>query len=132
MGRLEGTAVDRGKGEHVGGAGARWRAALGMRSAGPRGEWPTGAPDADELAKGFDALFAEPPAGVWHAPGRVALLGEHTAPSGGAGLYAALPWGVTAAVGAVPGDPRVRTAALSGQIGRASGRGRGQVMDVPV
>ena len=91
-----------------------------MRSAGPQGEWPTETPDADGLAKGFDTLFASPPAGVWHAPGRIALLGEHTAPSGGVGLYAALPWGVTAAVGLVPGDPRVRTAAPGGPL-RARG-----------
>ncbi|MFL1379588.1 MULTISPECIES: galactokinase family protein [unclassified Nocardiopsis] len=108
----------------MGGAGARWRAALGMRSAGPRGGWPTAAPDADELAKGFDALFGEPPAGVWHAPGRIALLGEHTAPSGGVGLYAALPWGVTVAVGTVPGDARVRTASLSGPLRARGPEGR--------
>lgn len=95
-----------------------------MRSAGPRGEWPAGAPDADALAKGFDALYGEPPAGVWHAPGRIALLGEHTDASGGAALYAALPWGVTVAVGAVPGDPRVRTAALSGPLRARGPQGR--------
>ncbi|MFD6098550.1 galactokinase family protein [Nocardiopsis flavescens] len=100
----------------MGGAGARWRAVLGMRTAGPRGEWPAGAPDPDRLAEGFGGLYGGPPAGVWHAPGRAALLGEHTAPSGGVGLYAALPWGVTAAVGTVPGDPRVRTASLSGPL----------------
>ncbi|MDE3720548.1 galactokinase family protein [Nocardiopsis sp. N85] len=100
----------------MGGAGARWRAVLGVRSAGPRGEWPTRTPDADELAKAFDTLYGGPAAGVWHAPGRVALMGEHTAASGGVGLYTALPWGVTAAVGPVPGDPAVRAATLNGPL----------------
>ncbi|CAL9533067.1 Galactokinase [Nocardiopsis dassonvillei] len=95
-----------------------------MRPAGPRGEWPAGAPDPDELAEGFSALYGEAPAGVWHSPGRIALLGEHTAASGGAGLYAALPWGVTAAVGPVPGDPRVRAAALSGPLRTRGPQGR--------
>ncbi len=82
---------------------ARWRAALGLRSAGPRGEWPTTAPDADAVAGAFAAAYGTAAGGVWRAPGRVALLGEHTAASGGAALYAALPWGVTAAVGLAPG-----------------------------
>lgn len=99
----------------MGGAGARLRAVLGVRSAGPRGAWPAEAPDADALAEGFGARFGAPPAGVWHAPGRLALMGEHTAASGGVGLYAALPWGVTAAVGPAPG-PGVRVATLSGAL----------------
>ncbi|WP_241479546.1 galactokinase family protein, partial [Nocardiopsis lucentensis] len=83
---------------------------MGLRPAGPRGEWPTTAPDADALAGDFATAYGMVAGGVWHAPGRVALLGEHTAASGGAALYAALPWGVTAAVGIAPGgDVRVAT-----------------------
>lgn len=88
----------------MGGAGARLRAVLGVRSAGPRGTWPTEPPDPDALAKSYEARFGALPSGVWHAPGRLALMGEHTAASGGAGLYTTLPWGVTAAVGPAPGD----------------------------
>ncbi|GAA1437689.1 galactokinase family protein [Nocardiopsis tropica] len=99
----------------MGGAGARLRAVLGVRSAGPRGAWPAEAPDADALAEGFRARFGEAPAGVWHAPGRLAVMGEHTAAAGGVGLYTALPWGVTAAVGPAPG-PEVRVATLSGPL----------------
>lgn len=94
-------------------AGARLRAVLGVRSTGPVGTWPERAPDADALVQRFDTWFGTPPAGVWHAPGRLALMGEHTVASGGVGLYVALPWGVTAAVGPSP-DPRVHVTALGG------------------
>lgn len=94
----------------MGSAGARLRAVLGVRSSGPLGAWPTEAPDADALVREFHARFDAPPAGVWHAPGRLAVLGEHTEVSGGAGLYTALPWGATVAVGTLPGrDVRVAT-----------------------
>jgi|SRR5579875_44358 len=33
---------------------------------------------AERAAKGFEAAFGRPPAGVWSAPGRVNLIGEHT------------------------------------------------------
>ncbi|WP_304451856.1 galactokinase family protein [Nocardiopsis sp. YSL2] len=87
----------------MGGAGARLRAVLGVRSAGPLGEWSAEAPDPDELAKEYLERFGEAPAGVWRAPGRLALMGEHTTVAAGPALYAALPWGVTAAVGEAPG-----------------------------
>lgn len=91
------------------------RAVLGVRSAGPRGEWPAEAPDPGTLSERFAARHGSSPAGVWHAPGRLALMGEHTAASGGAGLYAALPWGVTAAVGPAPG-PEVDVATVRGPL----------------
>ncbi|WP_159943867.1 MULTISPECIES: galactokinase family protein [unclassified Nocardiopsis] len=99
----------------MGGAGARLRAVLGVRSSGPLGAWPDRAPDADALVRAFGERFGEPPAGVWHAPGRLALMGEHTAASGGVGLYAALPWGVTAALATVAA-PGVRVAAPGGPL----------------
>lgn len=99
----------------MGCAGARLRAVLGVRSSGPRGTWPAQAADADTLIQGFEARFGAPPAGVWHAPGRLAVMGEHTAASEGVGLYTALPWGVTTAVGPAP-DPGVHVATLSGAL----------------
>ncbi|WP_026115451.1 galactokinase family protein [Nocardiopsis kunsanensis] len=83
----------------MGGAGARLRAMLGAGAAGPRGPWPETPPNPDTLAQVFHERFAAPPAGVWHAPGRLALMGEHTVASEGVGLYTALPWGVTVALG---------------------------------
>ncbi|GIH92230.1 galactokinase [Planobispora siamensis] len=44
-----------------------------------------------------ESFGAEPP-GVWHAPGRVNLIGEHTDYNDGFVLPFAVPWGVTAAV----------------------------------
>ncbi|WP_435108281.1 galactokinase family protein [Nocardiopsis synnemataformans] len=99
----------------MGSAGARLRAVLGVRSAGPRGTWPEEAPDADALVRNFETRFGTPPEGVWHAPGRLAVMGEHTAASAGVGLYAALPWGVTAAVGPAP-DRGVHVAAPNGPL----------------
>ncbi|MBX3100252.1 MAG: galactokinase [Salinibacterium sp.] len=32
----------------------------------------------DEVAQGFEDIFGSPPAGIWSAPGRVNLIGEHT------------------------------------------------------
>lgn len=83
----------------MGDAGTRLRAMLGVGPAGPRGPWPETPPNPDTLAQVFHVRFAAPPAGVWHAPGRLALMGEHTAASEGVGLYTALPWGVTVALG---------------------------------
>jgi len=46
----------------------------------------------------FRDSYGVEPAGVWHAPGRVNLIGEHTDYNDGFVLPFALPWGVTAAV----------------------------------
>ncbi|GAB3485791.1 galactokinase family protein [Nocardiopsis coralliicola] len=59
---------------------------------------PFAAVQAGELAAEFGRRFGGVPDGVWHAPGRVVLMGEPLDPSGGPLLTAALPWGVTAAV----------------------------------
>ncbi|MFI6574616.1 galactokinase family protein [Nocardiopsis sp. NPDC050513] len=99
----------------MGGLGARWRAVLGLRPAGPRGDWPSSAPDADALAEAFTRRYGVPAGGVWRAPGRVALMGEHTTASGGAALYAALPWGVTAAAG-LTSDGGVHAATAHGAL----------------
>lgn len=95
--------------------GARVRAVLGARTGGPVGDWPE-APDDETLRAAYGRLFGTEPEGLWHAPGRLALMGEHTASSGGAALYAALPWGVTVAVGTAP-DGRLRVATPSGPLG---------------
>jgi galactokinase len=44
----------------------------------------------------FRAAFGREPEGVWHAPGRVNLIGEHTDYNDGFVLPFAVPWGVTA------------------------------------
>ncbi|GAA4186717.1 galactokinase [Streptosporangium oxazolinicum] len=46
----------------------------------------------------FRDSYGMEPAGVWHAPGRVNLIGEHTDYNDGFVLPFALPWGVSAAV----------------------------------
>ena len=94
--------------------GARVRAVLGARTGGPVGEWPE-EPGDEALLSAHAELFGTAPEGLWHAPGRLALMGEHTAASGGAALYAALPWGVKAAV-STSADGRVRVAAPSGPL----------------
>ncbi|WP_239647042.1 galactokinase family protein [Nocardiopsis salina] len=88
---------------------------LGLRPAGPRGAWPQSPPDPDALAQAFTQRFHVPPAGVWHAPGRLALMGEHTAVSEGVGLYAALPWGVRVALGPAE-DGKVQAASPEGPL----------------
>lgn len=100
----------------MGVTGARLHAVLGTRSPGPVGEWPGSAPGPDALTDAFTRYFDGEPAGSWYAPGRLALMGEHTAASGGPALFAALPWGVTAAVG-TSDDGRVRVATPNGPLG---------------
>ncbi|MEV7007767.1 galactokinase [Streptosporangium sp. NPDC051022] len=46
----------------------------------------------------FRETFGAEPQGVWRAPGRVNLIGEHTDYNDGLVLPFAVPWGVTAAV----------------------------------
>ncbi len=50
------------------------------------------------VADAFHAAHRRAPEGVWHAPGRVNLIGEHTDYNDGFVLPFALPWGVSAAV----------------------------------
>ncbi|WP_214415954.1 galactokinase [Sphaerisporangium fuscum] len=49
-------------------------------------------------AEAFRTAFGHEPEGVWRAPGRVNLIGEHTDYNDGFVLPFAVPWGVTAAV----------------------------------
>ncbi|MBG0816057.1 galactokinase [Planomonospora sp. ID82291] len=50
------------------------------------------------VVEAFQESFGAEPQGVWHAPGRVNLIGEHTDYNDGFVLPFAVPWGVTAAV----------------------------------
>ncbi|MFE9242538.1 galactokinase family protein [Nocardiopsis sp. NPDC006938] len=102
----------------MGVTGARVRAVLGARARGPVGDWPEAPSDAD-LRDGYARRFGTAPEGVWHAPGRLALMGEHTAASGGAALFVALPWGVTVALGTAPGG-RAHVATPDGRLGARS------------
>lgn len=52
---------------------------------------PTDAPVAKDLAGAFTETYADPPEGVWAAPGRVNLIGEHTDYNDGWCLPLALP-----------------------------------------
>jgi galactokinase len=51
------------------------------------------------VADAFREAYGTNPEGVWHAPGRVNLIGEHTDYNDGFVLPFAVPWGVTAAAG---------------------------------
>ncbi|MCG5212018.1 galactokinase [Streptosporangium sp. KLBMP 9127] len=50
------------------------------------------------VIEAFREMFGADPQGVWHAPGRVNLIGEHTDYNDGFVLPFAVQWGVTAAV----------------------------------
>src|SRR4051794_18981851 len=50
------------------------------------------------VVEAFRDSYGTEPVGVWHAPGRVNLIGEHTDYNDGFVLPFALPWGVSAAV----------------------------------
>ena len=50
-----------------------------------------------QVADVFQEAHGRAPEGVWHAPGRVNLIGEHTDYNDGFVLPFALPWGVTVA-----------------------------------
>ena len=58
---------------------------------------------ADRAAASFRARYDAEPDGVWFAPGRVNLIGEHTDYTGGFVLPFALASGIAVAAGRVPG-----------------------------
>lgn len=66
---------------------------------------------ADTVAQRFEEIFGHAPAGVWAAPGRVNLIGEHTDYNGGLCLPIALPQRTYAAASARD-DDLVRVASL--------------------
>src|ERR1700744_1814416 len=55
---------------------------------------------------GFAAVFGYPPAGVWAAPGRVNLIGEHTDYNDGFVLPIALPQRTVVTATPLAGPPR--------------------------
>ncbi|MGI5214331.1 galactokinase [Plantactinospora sp. CA-290183] len=63
----------------------------------------TGGPVASRAAAGFTRRYAQPPAGLWAAPGRVNLIGEHTDYNDGFVLPFALPQSTVVAAGPLPG-----------------------------
>ncbi|MDQ2876606.1 MAG: galactokinase family protein, partial [Actinomycetota bacterium] len=54
---------------------------------------------ADRVTEDYAVQFGEQPEGVWFAPGRVNLIGEHTDYNGGFVLPFALSTGVAVAAG---------------------------------
>ncbi len=67
----------------------------------------------DQAASAFQEAFGRAPDGLWWAPGRVNLIGEHTDYNDGFVLPLALQLGVVAAVGARP-DTALRMTSLQG------------------
>ncbi|GAA4913938.1 galactokinase [Streptomonospora salina] len=72
--------------------------------------------DPGDVAAAFADVFGRDPLGVWHAPGRVNLMGEHTDYNDGLVLPMALPWGVTVALAPTDdGTAEVRSAQRPGE-----------------
>ena len=69
------------------------------------------APQESTVAASFSETFGSPPAGVWSAPGRVNLIGEHTDYNAGLCLPIALPHRTYAAV-RLRADRRLRLRSL--------------------
>ncbi|MFC7331201.1 galactokinase [Marinactinospora rubrisoli] len=77
--------------------------------------------DPDDLAAAFAADYGTAPAGVWRAPGRVNLMGEHTDYNDGLVLPMAVPWGVSLALAATDdGVIEIRSAQRPGESVRFS------------
>jgi galactokinase len=68
------------------------------------------------VVEAFRAAFGAAPQAVWHAPGRVNLIGEHTDYNDGFVLPFAVPWGVTAAI-APRADKTIRLLSLQSASG---------------
>ncbi|RNL82305.1 galactokinase [Halostreptopolyspora alba] len=96
------------------------RAAPGRRRDSREDEWPISpAVRTAELSDAFTEAFGEPPEGVWRAPGRIPLMGEHTDHHGGLVLPMALPWGVSVALTpAASGSVELRSAQRPGEVVR--------------
>ncbi|MFP5021741.1 galactokinase [Pseudonocardia phyllosphaerae] len=85
-------------------------AAAGSAPAGP-------APSADTVAAAFTERTGRPPAGVWAAPGRVNLIGEHTDYNDGFVLPFAIPQRTVLAAAPAPGGTStVRSAQEDGVV----------------
>jgi galactokinase len=83
---------------------------------------PTDDEAADRAASAFADRFGTDPEGVWAAPGRVNVIGEHTDYNDGFVLPVALPHTTRAAVGRCTG----------GKVAVASLQGKGEVVEVDV
>ena len=87
-------------------------------------------PGADQAAAWFAAEYASPPAGVWHAPGRANLIGEHTDYNDGFVLPFALDRGTFAAA-ALHEDPVLGSRALGSGVLELTSRQEGGVAAGP-
>jgi len=86
---------------------------------------------AREVAEAFRAAYGREPDGVWAAPGRVNLIGEHVDYNGGLCMPFALPHRTFAAVGRRADDTlRVRSVQLPGSTAADAGGWSGRLADV--